>query len=336
MSSAERAELFAEAAGRRRLPDALVEKDFWVCWVLGQLFSTESLKRHLLFKGGTSLSKVFNVIQRFSEDIDIAVDYSLLGFTGGRDPLQPRLSKTKRNKLLESMMVECQRYVAGDFLRELQARCIAVLGSDTAWELSIDPNDAHVVRFRYPEGVQSSLTYIAPMVILELGTHAELIPRGEFPVRSILAEEFTELFDEPSVLVNSILAKRTFWEKATILHAEFHRPMDKPMLGRHSRHYYDVAMLAQSSIKDEALADLGLLASVVKHKQIFYPSAWARYDLAVPGSLRLSPPVEREAELRRDYQSMSVMIFGKQPAFDDVLATLNGLQDEINENTRKD
>jgi hypothetical protein len=105
-TAAARAEIFAQTASRLGLPESLVEKDFWVCWMLGQLFSIEEFKGRLLFKGGTSLSKVFGAIRRFSEDIDLAVDYTMLGFTGASDPVSPRLSRTKQTALLSRMLVE--------------------------------------------------------------------------------------------------------------------------------------------------------------------------------------------------------------------------------------
>ena len=128
----------------------------------------------------------------------------------------------------------------------------------------------------------------------------------------------------------ALLAKRTFWEKATILHAEFHRPADKSLRDRYSRHYYDVAMLAKGPIRAEALGDLPLLAHVVKHKETFYPSGWARYDLARPGSLRLVPAEDRFAALERDYRSMGVMIFDEPPAFGTIMGILGTLEKEIN------
>jgi predicted nucleotidyltransferase component of viral defense system len=115
MPARERAELFGETAARKNVADAIVEKDFWVCWVLKQLFSTKAFQGRLLFKGGTSLSKIFHAIKRFSEDIDLAVDYAALGFTGEKDPRQEGISKTKRNAILEEMMAACQRYIAGEF-----------------------------------------------------------------------------------------------------------------------------------------------------------------------------------------------------------------------------
>jgi hypothetical protein len=108
-----------------------------------------------------------------------------------------------------------------------------------------------------------------------------------FTIRSFAAEEFPNVVVDGDVAVVALLAKWTFWEKATILHAEYYRPPEKPIPERYSRHYYDVAMLAKGSIRADALADRDLLAQVVRHKETFYPSAWARYDLAGPGSLRL-------------------------------------------------
>ena len=137
----------------------------------------------------------------------------------------------------------------------------------------------------------------------------------------------------PMVMLPSsrLLAKRTFWEKATILHAEYHRPPEKPLPDRYSRHYYDVAMLAQGPIRAEALADMDLLAQVVRHKETFYPSAWARYDLARPGSFRVLPAENRIAALEKDYRDMAVMIFGEPPKFDWIMETLAALEQEINE-----
>jgi hypothetical protein len=226
MAANQRAELFAETANRMGLSGAVVEKDFWVCWVLKQLFSIEAFSGRLLFKGGTSLSKIFHAINRFSEDIDLAVDYAALGFTGPRDPRGPGLSRTKQTKLLAEMLRDCQRYIGREFISEFQIRCETTLGTDGNWSVAIDDHDPNIVLFHYPAAVVTRLPYIAPQVVLELGTHAEFIPRDEFPIRPFAAEEFPNLFAEPEVRVTALLAKRTFWEKATILHAQYHRNLN--------------------------------------------------------------------------------------------------------------
>ena len=330
MEAKERAALFAETAARRDLAEAIIEKDFWVCWVLKQLFSIETLKDRLLFKGGTSLSKVFHAINRFSEDIDLAVDYVALGFKGDKDPKQEGLTKTKRQGILDEMMTECRHYIAGDFLTAFKGRCEEILGKNESWSLKVSDQDANSVQFRYPAASTKNLDYVVPQVVLELGTHAEFVPHDTFTIHAFAAEEFPNVIKDGDVPVVALLAKRTFWEKATILHANFHRPEDKPVPDRYSRHYYDLAMLAQGNVRKEALADMQLLTDVVKHKETFYPSAWSRYDLAHPGSLRLLPPDYRKQALEADYKKMAVMIFGEPPAFDKIMETLNALEKEIN------
>jgi len=244
MPARERADLFAETAERKVLPEAIIEKDFWVCWMLKQLFSIEALSGRLLFKGGTSLSKIFHAINRFSEDIDLAVDYEALGFKGERDPRREDISKTKRAGILDQMMTECRRYIGSEFLDVLKARCGEILGATDAWSLHVS-EDPNVVQFRYPTAITKNLDYVSPQVVLELGTHAEFVPHDRFAIRSFAAEEFPNVVVDGDVAVVALLAKRTFWEKATILHAEYYRPPEKPIPDRYSRHYYDVAMLSQ-------------------------------------------------------------------------------------------
>lgn len=327
-SPEKRAEIFGETADRKGLPEAVVEKDFWVCWMLQQLFSLETFAECLLFKGGTSLSKVFHAIERFSEDIDLAVDYTALGFTGKKDPRQLGISKTQRSRILSEMLTECQRFIAGEFLAELSRHCESVLGPKGHWDLRVSPDDPNIVLFQYPEGSRQPVSYVRPLVVLEMGTHAEFVPRGRFQIRPFAMEEFPLLGNGCEITV--LLAKRTFWEKVTILHAEFHRPVEKQTPHRYSRHYYDVAMLAKGPVKDEALADLELLSRVVRHKRDFYPAAWASYETAQPGALRLAPRKERVTALVQDYHQMGVMIFGEQPSWDAVLSGLEVLEEELN------
>jgi hypothetical protein len=329
MPPRDRADLFNETSERMGVHEVIIEKDFWVCWLLKQLFAIPELDGWLTFKGGTSLSKCFNLIQRFSEDIDLAVDFERLGFAGDRDPRRADLSHTKRQPLLEDMLNACREYVAGPFVSALGARIAGVLGNDGRG-LGISPKDPNTVEFEYPAALKSRLDYIRPRVVLELGTHAEPIPHADFPVRPFAAEHFPDVFHEPACSITTVVARRTFWEKATILHAEYHRPLDKPMPSRYSRHYADVAMMAQASVKDEALADLNLLRKVVLHKDRFYHCAWAKYMEAKPGRFHLLPRNERLPDLRRDHDAMQAMFFGAPPTFDDIIHRLADLEREIN------
>jgi hypothetical protein len=330
MNARERAELFAETAARKNVSEAIIEKDFWVCWVLKQLFSNKAFEGRLLFKGGTSLSKIFHAINRFSEDIDLAVDYVALGFTGDKDPRQENISRTKRDAILDKMMETCRSYIAGEFLGTFRQHCVELLRAGDAWGLDVSKTDPNAVEFKYPVASTKGLDYVNPRVVLELGTHAGFVPHDQFTIRSFAGEEFPDVVKDHDISVMALLAKRTFWEKATILHAEYHRPAEKPLPDRYSRHYYDVAMMGEGKIKDEALADKELLPQVVKHKETFYSSGWARYDLARRGSLRLAPPDSRVPALEQDYKKMGVMIFGEQPGFGWVLDRLGVIEKEIN------
>ena len=125
--------------------------------------------------------------------------------------------------------------------------------------------------------------------------------------------------------------ERTFWEKATILHAEHHRPAEQPIRERFARHYADVAALWQHPASAAALARFDLLKRVVKHKSRFFASSWANYETAKPGSLKLLPPSYREAELARDYNQMQTMFLANPPSFSAVLRVLGEAERKIND-----
>lgn len=329
MPLGDRADLFRETAAQLSIHEVIVEKDFWVCWILKHLFLVPEFDGWLTFKGGTSLSKCFNLIQRFSEDVDLAVSFHQLGFTGRKDPRRDDLSYTKRQSLLDEMLEACRVYIAGPFMMALKAHITNVLGNK-GWSLGVSSYDANTVEFKYPAALGIELNYIRPRVVLELGTHAEPIPYDEFVVRPFVADQFPDLFSEPEGKITAVLARRTFWEKATILHSEYHRPLDKPLLPRYSRHYADIATMAQTPVKNEALADMDLLRSVCRHKDYFYHCGWARYKEARPGSFHLVPKQERYGTLRKDYQDMKVMFFTEPPSFKDIIEELSVLEESIN------
>jgi hypothetical protein len=314
----QRSELFSEAATQKGTTPAVVEKDFWVTWVLNQLFREPDLARLLMFKGGTSLSKVYNLIERFSEDIDLVLDWRVLG---GDDPLAER-SKTKQAQLNAAINAQAQKYIGGELLRLVEAALDGVCGC------RIDVDDPFVIDINYPAAFPDE--YLRSEVRLEIGPLASWLPYEDRSTSCYAAEAFPKVFEQRECAVKVIKAERTFWEKATILHHEAYRPEGNAQPARYSRHYYDLAKMAQSPVKEQALADPGLLASVVAFKQRFYPRGWARYDLAKPGTLMLVPEGHVLASVRSDYRAMENMIFGEMPAFEEILSVLQALQEEIN------
>jgi len=293
-----------------------------VCWALSRLFEAESISKKILFKGGTSLSKVFNLIERFSEDIDLILNWDELT---QEDPLARR-SRKQQNKFNAELSQKGHRYIHDTLLPEINA----VLGD--LCQVSISDDLPAVIHVRYPASYSES--YLRPEIRLEIGPRALWCPNAEHTITPYAAEEFPHLFEMASCQVNVVTAERTFWEKATILHHEANRPQDSIQPQRYSRHYYDMARLTVSSVKDRALQNLGLLESVVVFKDKFFPRGWAHYDLAVPGTFRLVPPDYRIGELKKDYDAMQVMIYGQVPDFSEILEILSDLEWQINHLSR--
>lgn len=318
LSGNERSELFQETAARKNMTPTIVEKDFWVCWVLGKIFSTPSISKKVMFKGGTSLSKVFGLIERFSEDIDLILDWNEIT---NEDPMVER-SKTKQATFNKEMIANSQSYLKKNLLPELEKVLAPIC------KISVDNEDANSLNITYP--VAFSSDYLRPEIKLEIGPLAIWVPNDKYEISSYAAQEFPALFKNPTCTVRAIRAERTFWEKATILHHEAHRLPDNPQPSRYSRHYYDLAMMAKADVKGLALADLKLLESVVESKIRFYPRSWANYELAKPGTLKLVPPDHLMISLKRDYGAMKDMIFGDYPTFDEIINLLSLLEKEIN------
>lgn len=318
LQASARNDLFRETAHAMKTTPAIVEKDFWVVWTLDKLFGDATLQRVLKFKGGTSLSKVFGLIGRFSEDIDLILDWREVT---GENPYLER-NKSQQNKFNEAANAEAVAYVRDTLLPQV-ARLISPVCSCT-----VDAGDPHSINITYPSAFRD--TYLRPQILLEIGPLASWLPSGVFAIQPYAASSFPHVFERKECAVPTILAKRTFWEKATILHQEAHRAEAKPLPPRYSRHYYDLAWLAQSPVKAEALSDLALLAEVVAFKQRFYPAAWASYETAVPGSLRLVPPAFRLPALEKDFSAMQPMIFAKPLQWAQVVEILATLEKEIN------
>ena len=314
----QRSELFLETATLMNTTNSIVEKDFWVVWTLDKIFSDDRLNKILMFKGGTSLSKVFNLIGRFSEDIDLILDWRLVS---NENPLNVQESKNKQVKFNEQINENAKEYIQNELL-PIISQILSPLCTCSIAE------DGFSINVKYPNAFDDS--YLRPEILLEIGPLASWLPSDSFEISSFAAQKFPQVFEKANTTVNTIVAKRTFWEKATILHHEANRPADSAMPTRYSRHYYDLAIMAQSEVKNEALADLDLLKSVVEFKQKFYPRSWAKYEEAVPGTLKLLPPEFRLDSLEKDYKAMQNMIFDKYISFEEIIDILSDLEKDIN------
>ncbi|MCH6256546.1 nucleotidyl transferase AbiEii/AbiGii toxin family protein [Puniceicoccaceae bacterium K14] len=329
----EREIYFQEAGARMGMPPHIVEKDFWVCWSLKRVFELDSLKGRLLFKGGTSLSKVYKLIERFSEDIDLSIHRSSLGFENDTDPANPTLSGKKRKKQLDELSKATRFLVNGTIKPELSAVIETQLGPN-GWILEDDKTDpdGQSLAFVFPRTglTRSAEDYFKPSIKIEFGARSDHVPAITKAVAPYMEEALPELLEASGVVVKALGATRTFWEKATILHQTAHRTEGKSFPARYSRHYCDLAGMIRGGTGDLTKDDDALLATVVEHKKAFYRSSWASYDTAVRGSLRLLPPERYLPALKADLDSMKEMFFGDPPILEDILDTIRKWQDAFN------
>jgi hypothetical protein len=319
LSGDKRKELFVQTAAKdKRFTPAIVEKDFWVCWTLNKLFSSKQLRQKLIFKGGTSLSKIFNLIERFSEDIDLILNWQ--GLTD-EDPMQPR-SKTQQDKFNTKLDKAGESFIRNELFQSIRNLCGGIC------EVEISQENPNVILIKYPAAFPYE--YLRPEILLEIGPKAAWVPHASYETQSYAAIAYPDIFKEKKVNLIATTPERSFWEKVTILHAEAHRPENKLVPLRYSRHYYDTAQMANSKVKDAALDNLDLLAKVVEFKQRFYHAAHAHYHLARPGTLKLLPAKRSRTALQDDYKKMRVMIYGIYPSFSEIMDKLALLENEIN------
>lgn len=326
-----RAEAIKETATRMQLHPTPVEKDFWVCYLLRELFKLECVKNHLIFKGGTSLSKCYGIIERFSEDIDLSIHASAFGVE--IEDALAELSKSQRDNRIKTLYRAARLFIETTLIPELNARLLDKLqGFDWTLKLSEVKKDFHILHFAYPKALSQNqqLRYARPYVQIELSARAEHEPAEERDVQPYIAEHYPQLFDQPQTPVKVLAARRTFWEKATILHAESIRPADETMPPRLARHAYDLHQLMQSGIGQEALAEPELLERVAKHKAFFYTQAEVDYESAYTGGLIVMPQGSRLQELAADYTAMRDFFMSEPPDFNDILASLQTIEQQAN------
>ena len=286
-----------QAAVRRNVSTVVLEKDFWVCWLLGILFESE-FASHLVFKP------------------------------------EAGPSRNQTNKWMTKAEAACRAAVRDRIGPAMEATVAGVLGTpERAWfEFHTDSQtNSPVLLFHYPSAQPAGFEYLARAVKLEFGSLTDQRPAGRHPVRPWLADTLPAAFPDWRCEVVALGVERTFWEKATILHTEYHRPAGKPTPDRFSRHYADTAALAKHPTASKAIGLHELRSRVVQWKGQFFGSSWANYDQAKPGMFRLVPPPERLPALRRDYQAMRDMYLSEPSGFDDILATLADLETRMNQ-----
>lgn len=298
----------------------LLEKDIWICWTLDKLFT---LSKRMAFKGGTSLSKCYNLIDRFSEDVDVTIDYrEFMPDLNLADESKSALKK--KRKELQATLAD---YIAADVIPLLERAFTSEFNLDNC---DLEFEGGEKIYFKYPSVLaDQDIGYIADSVLIEFGGTNKTEPNEQHTIRPYLAAEGLVL---PIANVSVYSPARTFWEKATLIHVECHRGRLQATPDRLSRHWYDLARLANSDIRQRAIADKALFRDVMQVKKAFFNASYANYEKCENNEFKLIPAKNEIVQLEADYKKMidSAMFLNQPVPFDKIINDLTQLEKEIN------
>ena len=309
----------------------VIEKDWWVTAVLRALFDLPYAK-HLSFKGGTSLSKCWNLIARFSEDIDIAIDREFLGFGG-------TLSKTQiSDKLRRATCTFVRETMQHDLAEQLHRNGISENKFKVNVEITpISTTDPETININYDSVLTFSIngnddTYILPKIKVEISGRSMNEPTNEVSLESMIDQVYPKApFAEPKFKVRAVVPERTFLEKVFLLHEEFAKTQDLIRIERMSRHMYDIFQMLKTPIAKNAIHNEQLYHEVINHRRTFIGLHGFDYGTLYPSTLNIIPPDHIKEQWKTDYDNMRLhMIYGETVSFEDLI---NSLKD-FNENIR--
>jgi predicted nucleotidyltransferase component of viral defense system len=318
----EKVNIFRQISTKTGLPAFAIEKDWWVVQTLAAVYQLE-IAPYLIFKGGTSLSKAWKIIERFSEDIDLAMDRTFFGFDGD-------LTKNQRDKLKKIS----GKYVDEKFYPELKVR-LAEFGF-SAFRLELEETHEsdrdRIINLYYPYVIDPP-GYLQPRVQLELSGRSLREPFTVQTFNALTDEVYPDSeFVSPPVNIPTVNPERTFLEKIFLLHEEFQRPPGKRRVERLSRHIYDVVKLSKTEFAEKALNDPLLYETIVKHRQTFTRVGGVNYNLHQQPTINPLPLPEVMNAWEADYKAMAeLMIYEKPvPTFEQLKEKLNTLKKRIN------
>jgi len=304
-----------------------IEKDVWICWALDTLFRAPDALP-MAFKGGTSLSKAFDAIRRVSEDVDVSVDFRSLGNI--TDDLAG-LSRSQSDRLRKQLESSLKAYTAETVMPWMMAEANRRFGTRVL-DIELDDSGERMT-IHYPSVIPDPMGYLRPELLLEFGGRNTTDPKDMRKISPYLATASPEI-QFPSADIAVLSPMRTFWEKATLIHLECRKSEDRTegKGERMSRHWSDLAVLADHSIGKQAITDRQLAESVVRHKSVFFRDKDADYDACVSGGLVLVPEPHRRKYLEADFRQMTNagMFYGRNPDFNEIMYRLSELQDEMN------
>jgi hypothetical protein len=324
LSKERRIEILNQATELTGLPSVAIEKDWWVTLALNASFSLPYSK-NIVFKGGTSLSKGWNLIERFSEDIDLAIDRKFFGFNGD-------ISKTQ----IKNLRKQSCEFISTSFLADLTKILTEWKAIDEckliAQPVKDSDKDPQVIEIHYNSVVDTS-EYLPQRVLIEVSSRSLMEPTEKREINSILSINFPQQsFVTVPFAIPTVLPQRTFLEKVFLLHEEFSQEAEKIRIDRLSRHQYDLVKLMDTKHGLAAIQDRELYNNIVAHREKFNPLRGLDYANHTPDKIKIIPPDTVIKEYESDYSEMTkFMIYGEALTFDRLVKRISELQKRINE-----
>lgn len=305
-----------------------IEKDWWVTVTLKALFQTDC-RDSLIFKGGTSLSKGFNIIERFSEDIDLAISHSFFGIEKTNKSQRDKLKKLARKYIQETLSAQLDSQLKGMGISGYTIENVSqVQDKSGEWKPIDSDKDPTVILLHYPSIVEDSISYIPPRVKIEISCLSMDEPTEERDIHSLIGETFEEEDTDANCIIRTVVPTRTFLEKLFLLAEEFQK--DKPRSVRMSRHLYDLEKLMDTEYGREALADRTLYDAIVEHRRAYYALKYVNYDLHAPATINFLIPEQAMESWKADYADMRrFFIYGQSLEFDALMQKMEELQERI-------
>jgi len=325
LSKKERLELYQQAHDTLGLSKIIIEKDWWVTAVLRALFSLPYAE-NLSFKGGTSLSKCYNLIERFSEDVDIAIKREYLGFVGtlSKTQISDRLRRAACSFVREKLQFDLAKQLENNGLNP----------NDFTVKVNITPistTDPEIIEVEY-DSLFAEENYIKRKVIIEVSGRSMREPLQSVTLQSMIDEEFpSEEFTEKPFEVQAVVPQRTFIEKICLLHEEFAKPQDLMRTERMSRHLYDLVQIMDTPVAEKALENKDLYNSVMEHRRVFVGLKDFDYSTLAPKTINIVPPDNIIDLWKVDYETMQrTMIYGNSLSFNKLIDKIKQLNEKIN------
>ena len=305
-----------------------IEKDWWVTVTLKALFQTDC-RDSLIFKGGTSLSKGFNIIERFSEDIDLAISHSFFGVEKTNKSQRDKLKKLARKYIQETLVAQLDEQLKSMGITGYTIENITqVQDKNGEWKPIDSDKDPTVILLHYPSIIEDTITYIPPRVKIEISCLSMDEPTEERCIHSLIGETFEEEDIDANCKIRTVVPTRTFLEKIFLLAEEFQK--DKPRSVRMSRHLYDLEKLMDTEYGREALADRTLYDAIVEHRRAYYALKYVNYDLHAPATINFLIPEHAMESWKADYADMRrFFIYGQSLEFDELMQKISELQKRV-------